>query len=353
MSTQHRLTSLPLVVQDLILEKLDRIALASVSLTCRYLHRGARRFLFRQLTKYPKHRSLVESIIRRDPTLIPYIRSFTSYDRSLLQWMWLQTIPSLRNLEIRWNFVGNDADWDFIESIPPQINLENLTFGLNSTLETSLLNCLNVFGHLRHLILQNKVKSEHSLQNILERLHCPSLVFLEVEMVADWRIQWRESFEESFPNLRGLRLIVDLQDAVMYDHEDDYYSEERLPPSNVMWETILTLQQRSIFFDIHYFEPHSRFLDYAPSYAASHQLDPQPLIQWHVKSLMFFRAMEGCDYFFVNLNAPQFTDGMRRFPGLQNAIVARTSSRHDTVNRSTPPGQYFRAINQSAFQRYS
>ena len=308
MSTQHRLTNLPLVVQDVILDKLDRVALASVSSTCRHLHRGARKFLFRKLTRYEKHRDLIEGIIRRDPTLIPYIRSFTSYDRSLLQWMFLQTIPSLRNLEIRWNFVGNDADLRFVESIPPKTNLEKLTFGLNSTIETSFLNCLNAFGHLKHLKLQNDTKSEHALQIILEQIHCPSLVFLEVERVTDWRIQWRESFEESFPNLRGLRLKVDWEDAVMYDHEGGYYNDEKLPPSNVMWETILTLQRRYIFFDIHYYESDSPFLDYAPSFAASHQMDPRPLIQWYVKSLMFFRAMEGCDYLFVNTKPPHFTD---------------------------------------------
>src|SRR5215471_12861684 len=306
MSAEHSLTNLPFVVQDLILDKLDRIALASVSLTCRHLHRGARKFLYRQLIRYEKHCDLVASILQRDPTLIPYIRSFTSYDRSLLQWMWLQTMPSLRNLEIRWNFVGNDADLKFIKSIPPSIYLENLTFGVNSVFETSLLSCLNAFGRLKHLTLKNERKSEYTLQNILELLHCPSLVFLEVEMVTDWRIQWRESFDKCFPNLRGLRLKVDWQDSVMYDQ--DIYSEERLPPSNVMWETVLTLHRRSIFFDIHFYDPDCPFLDYAPSYATSHQLVPGSLIEWHIKSLMFFRAMEGCNYFFVNIKAPQFTD---------------------------------------------
>ena len=59
-------------------------------------------------------------------------------------------------------------------------------------------------------------------------------------MVIDWRIQWRESFE-SFLKVQGLHLKVYREVSVMYDHEDDRYGEEKLPPSNVMWEIILNL----------------------------------------------------------------------------------------------------------------
>jgi hypothetical protein len=94
----------------------------------------------------------------------------------------------------------------------------------------------------------------------------------------------------------------------MFDDEGDEESEEILPPSNVMWDNVLTLQQRSIFFDIHYYDPGSPFLDYAPSYASSNQLDPVPLIQWHVKSLQFFHAAAGLDSFFVSIGVVSLTD---------------------------------------------
>jgi hypothetical protein len=47
------------------------------------------------------------------------------------------------------------------------------------------------------------------------------------------RVQKRNSID-------SLPRPVHWEDSVMYDHEDDRDSEEKLPPSNVMWETVLT-----------------------------------------------------------------------------------------------------------------
>ena len=71
----------------------------------------------------------------------------------------------------------------------------------------------------------------------------------------------------------------------------------------------MTLYRRSIYFDIHYnWNYHYPFLDYAPSYASRHGLDPASLIQWQVKSLQLFRAKSGCDYIFVKLAEIPFNE---------------------------------------------
>src|SRR5271170_2885067 len=80
--TIRSLLELPLVVQDNILENLERAALASVSRTCRSLHRGALKYLYRNLIMddcgwgaSSTGGILIERSLRRNVTLIPYIRS--------------------------------------------------------------------------------------------------------------------------------------------------------------------------------------------------------------------------------------------------------------------------------------
>jgi hypothetical protein len=217
--------------------------------------------------------------------------------------MWTQMTATLKKLELQWDdTVEINAYSEILESIP-QSRVEGLTFGLRPAFEFRTLSSRRVFSGLTFLYLRNEAKSEYTLQTILDQLHAPSLEFLEVENVTDWRIQWRESFDDAIPNLRGLRLRVKEwdEDVEMFDSEEDRKSEEKMPPSSVKWNTVLTLYRRSIFFDIFYHEDWSPFLDYAPSYASAHQLDPVLLVQWLVKSLEFFRAKEGTDYVFVHV----------------------------------------------------
>jgi hypothetical protein len=95
-------SSLPWFVQDNILDKLDQATLASVCLTSASLYRAAKKHLYRTLVGYQNYRSLVEHNLRSDPSIVPYIRSFTSYDESFLLWMWSLAPPLLKELELRW-----------------------------------------------------------------------------------------------------------------------------------------------------------------------------------------------------------------------------------------------------------
>ena len=100
---------LPLLVQDYILEHLDRVDLASImSATCRNLHCAALKYLYRDLMDYDyADRYLIEDNLRGDPSLIRYIRSFTSYSPSLLRWMWIHTSPRLTGLDLQWTRTFN------------------------------------------------------------------------------------------------------------------------------------------------------------------------------------------------------------------------------------------------------
>jgi len=234
--------------------------------------------------------------------LIPYICSFTSYNPSFLKWVWTQTTSSLKKLELQWDYtVETNAYSELLVSIP-QSRVDKLTFALKPALEFRILSSRGVFNNLTFLYLQNHATWKYPLQTILDQLHAPSLEILKVENLTDWRIQWRESFDDTMPNLAGLSLHIrgGDEDVVMFDSEEDYETEENMPPSNVKWDTVLTLYRRSIFFEMILLQYSSNpFLDPAPSYASAHQLDPVLLVQWLVKSSQFLRAKQGIDYFCV------------------------------------------------------
>ena len=139
------------MVWDNILENLERADLVSVSQTCRSLHRRALKYLYRDLT-FPKNddwwhphvpnrekAEQVQSSLRRDPTLLPYIRSFSSYNSFFLQWMYTQaTIPALEYLDLREEFIRIrreiiEKQPDFVESIPFQCRhgIRNLILTIN------------------------------------------------------------------------------------------------------------------------------------------------------------------------------------------------------------------------------
>ena len=302
----YSLSTLPLVVQDNILEYLDRRSLAFVSLTCRWLHRVAEKYLYRELEPlYHKQHHQVESNLRRNPALIAYIRSFESHDPSFLKWMWTQSPPSLAKLELRWG--GNletNAYSEFFDSIPPQSRVEALESGLRSAFATRMLSSLHAFDGLAFLKLRNETMPGYlNLQTILQVLHAPSLEILEVENVIDWRIQWQKSFEDTIPNLRGLSLYIEgYEDDVMFGDEDDIWAGANMPPTDIKWDTVLTLYQRSIFFEISYRKCDlNPLLNYAPFYASAHQLDPVPLIQWQVKCSQFFLAKDGRDDLYLHV----------------------------------------------------
>jgi hypothetical protein len=94
-SNRHSLSELPFLVLDGILENLDQNSLASLSLSCRFIHRETPKYLYRDLTCYEQYRHQVEANLRNDPTLIRYIRLFSSYDHAFLEWMYSQ-IPALQ-----------------------------------------------------------------------------------------------------------------------------------------------------------------------------------------------------------------------------------------------------------------
>ena len=203
---------------------------------------------------------------------------------------------------------------------------------------------LAAFSALKCLALSatRKSRSSYTLQAILEQLRVPSLQFLEIVEVDDWRIQWRDSFKDALPNLQGLRLEVPWDDPVMWNEgEFPYYEFEETiaPPSNIMWDTVLTFYQQSVFFHIEYpDEAHgsSAFLDYAPAYASTHQLDPVPLIQWHVKSKQFFRTMEDFDVVFIPVGPVSSTDLTTILRGIQSTELRAGFQMELSLN--LPPG---------------
>lgn len=229
-----------------------------------------------------------------------------------------QTPISFANLTLRW---GEPGYWDgrhnpysdFVEMIPlpSRIDFKKLSFALTGP-ETALLGSLHAFTNLKCLTLNlYDMRCVYVLQAILERLCTPSVQFLKVQGIEDWRVRWQASFNYNLASLRGLLVEVGCEDDVMLDNADSSDSDtlDRPPPSNVMWETVLTFYQHSTFVDISYDDDAKPFLNYAPSYADSHHLDPVPLIQWLVKSIQFVYEIQDSDSLFMTLGpVPRVTD---------------------------------------------
>jgi len=226
------------------------------------------------------------------------------------------TPPTLEVLDISREFnIGTPIDpfSDFAELIPPQCrdDIRKLIFMINSqsdslsAIHKSMLSSLFAFRYLRFLKIQNSYPTP--LQDLLEHLHAPSLERLEVAGMVDWRVQWRESFGEAFPNLRGLMIEVHWEEVVeMYDDGEGPAEGELMPPPGIVkWDNILTWYRRSIFLWIEYnddeiFDP---FLENAPQQARRCHLDPIPLIQWYLKSKKMFGRIH-----FILLNAVSVDD---------------------------------------------
>jgi len=322
-SNRHLLTELPLVVQDAILENLDPVDLSSVSLSCRSLHPGALKYLYRYVTFYEINRTRIEENLRLHPTLVRYIRTFSSYDRALFQWMYSQaTPPSLEWLDLKWEVdADNGACYsNLVECIPPsrRSDLKTLTITLNSSREAAMLNSLGDFNQLKFLTLYNDhgtkypQKPWYTLQGVLDQLYAPSLKFLAIESVVDWRIEWRETFREhAFPRLLGVFLLTQWADSVMWGEEapDDYENPYGpFPPSTRMWNTVLAFYMHGIGFVIALESGDSPFLNYAPSFAAKHRVDPVALIQHHVVSRLSLSHVNDDDNFDINVGIIPLAD---------------------------------------------
>ena len=120
----------------------------------------------------------------------------------------------------------------------------------------------------------------------------PALKILEVVGMYDWRVQWQESFEETFPNLHSLMVEVFWLDAdEMYDDGEGSTQYEPKPtPGSVKWDSVLTWYRHSFFFWMEYMcdELSKLFLETAPQQARRCRLDPIQLIQWYLKSKKVF-----------------------------------------------------------------
>src|SRR5271155_463086 len=163
-SNRRSLSELPFLVLDGILENLDQNSLASLSLSCRSIHHEALKYLYRDLTCYEQHRYQVEQNLRNNPTLIRYIRLFSSYDRTFLEWMYSQ-IPALQPewlklecLDVKWGINEHNTAYPFlVKSIPAptRVDITTLSFTLNSRSEDYLLKSLWSFRKLTYLTLYN------------------------------------------------------------------------------------------------------------------------------------------------------------------------------------------------------
>src|SRR5204863_2158674 len=97
------LSILPIIVIDNILSYLEKIDLYNITLICKSFYPPTKKYLYRDLYDYETHRELVGTTLRREPSLTFYIHRFTSYDPSLLEFLWSQTPLTLHRLTLKWD----------------------------------------------------------------------------------------------------------------------------------------------------------------------------------------------------------------------------------------------------------
>jgi hypothetical protein len=235
------------------------------------------------------------------------------------------TPPSLEWADLKWEVdAENGASYsNLVECIPPsrRSDLKTLTITLNSSREAAMLNSLGAFNQLSLLTLYNDherkypQKPWYTLQGVLDQLQAPSLRFLAIESVLDWRIEWRETFrrEQAFPSLLGVSLLTEWADSVMWGEEapDEYENPfGPFPPSTRMWNTVLTFFIHGIGFDITLESGDSPFLNYAPSFAAKNRLDLATvgIIHHHVVSRLYVSHINDSDNFDINVGIIPLAD---------------------------------------------
>ena len=206
-------TTLPIIVIDNILSYLEKIDLYNIALVCKSFYQPTKKYLYRDLYNYENHRELVATTLRREPSLAFYIRTFTSYDPSLLEFLWSQTPLTLHRLTLKWDHKNNEYYYpSYLASIHPQCRIECLNFSLHSDNEKYLLLNAYKFKGLKRLELiipefdwDAIIFSTpyYSLQDIFDALYCPSLESVYITNVdAAWDMlqdsgDWRDA--SSFP----------------------------------------------------------------------------------------------------------------------------------------------------------
>lgn len=287
--SHHSLLELPFVVRNDILGFLQPRDLVSVSQSCRCLHGEVLKHLYRDLTF--RNRStdeidrdrvrLIELNLRNDPTLLPYIRSITLSSPPFFNWMFTHASrPSPESLDVNWD-LGLESGFLELLMLPP---IRNTIRELRTRWSGVGLSSFHHFHELRSLKLDVPHRYPSlTLQSLLEQLHAlHSLERLEVHSLTNWAIQWKPSFEHGFRNLRGL--MIEVWDSGVGGNGSN--------PSEVDWDTIMTMYRKSILFWNDHFAGddicNDMFLELAPSRARMCGLDPVAFTQWRVKSRKMF-----------------------------------------------------------------
>ena len=300
MSEFVNLSILPIIVIDNILSYFDRIDLYNIALVCRSFYQPTKKYLYRYLCNYETHRELVATTLRREPSLAFYIRTFTSYDPSLLEFLWSQTPLALYRLTLKCDHRNKGYNYPlYVASIHPQCRIECLNFELHSDNEKYLLLNAYKFKGLKRLELiipefdWNAIifsTPYYSLQDIFDALYCPSLESVYITNVdAAWDTLQTLEIGDKLPAFQGLCLR-----QVKID-------EEIGSPCEIMWNILSKFMNRSIYFKIEYSQGYTSFYDLATSYASACQLDPTPLIHWLSQCDHFFGVQNGFNRFSISL----------------------------------------------------
>jgi hypothetical protein len=248
------LETLPELVLDEILLKLDKKEYRALSQTCTTLHYPANRYLYQcgiEGIFCDDKRRLLERSLRLNPANGEFLKVFTSFKMNGLKEIWSRTPLRLRKLKIEFcvnkKTSAPDSSIDLFSSMHQDTWIEELEFGEDSVeleMDTHLLQQLCVLPGVERLALDmSHIKSASELQRVLDDIDCPRLKHLSLTLGNE---EWHVLPGNNLPKLESLSIEC---------HDEEGFGPLYNIRNRKAWTYLKALIARKIAFrvDIHTF----------------------------------------------------------------------------------------------------
>lgn len=299
------LSTVPLVVLEIILRNMSLKSLLSVSETCRALHIEANRLLYRHAAnicrrleyhglaseplrsphpgsferRVAKRLEKLEQSLSRNHTNARFLRSHTSFSPKLLQAAWSQSPFTLAKLCLDWRWFSKSDEREITECVASkhaETRIDELSLdGPPKDGYRSLLRQLDSFHGLNTLHLYvSSFGTTFDPDHIVAQLNCPQLKRLVFRC-----LNRLVSLGDKLPNLDALEIY-----PIYYDY-DCFCEDSDVEGPEDKWAKLNALKERGIYF-LHTPSLNSEIglLSFVFQYADRNQSDPTQLVRWLLTS---------------------------------------------------------------------
>jgi hypothetical protein len=295
------LSTLPVVVLDTLLLKLDLASLIALSSTCRTLHVESNRVIYRQpafqwlrcgslqhtFDVHDGHTARLEQSLSQNPFNAQFLQKHRSLNVKLLKAIWSDSPLQLSQLHITSQWFSSSCGQEVVECVNSKhkdINVREIFVnGPQDGRFRGLLDMLHTFQGLEVLHIHCAFSWGYyiSPDALITQLNSPQLKQLHLSS-SDLVI----ALGDILPNLKVLTMN---QYDIPYFNGDEarYYS------SDEKWARLQALMNREIYFAITIGLYHSlttlTLLPFVFRYAELNRLNPDPMVKWLLNSQRFLQ----------------------------------------------------------------